>query len=230
MTNTDTIEIDNIIYHIENEELNDISYYEILSMEEIIKDNPTFIAFSKEEIFDELYDFFKNSAKADSLTNLFYKENKQNIKNIVFVSNATKKTKEQLENETKEAECNTEDAIEFVKIIEKINKQQYKTSQSEKEKIFFALTYDNNDNHIRLKPYMKTTIAIQQNNLNLFYPIYETDETNIPIIAAYYKLPTTTESDYLPDKITSHLNKSHLFNYSKLILVKSNAPKIGVPG
>lgn len=211
MTDSDSIEIDNIMYHIEDEELNDISYYEILSMEEIIKDNPTFIAFSKEEIFDELYDFFKNSLKADSLTELFYKNNKQNIKNIIFVSNAIKKGSSDTIN--KDSECGTEDAIEFVKTIEKINKQQYKTSQSEKEKIFFALTYDNNDNHIRLKPYMKTTIAIKDKNLNLFYPIYETDDTNIPVIAAYYNLPSAIESDYLSDKVVSYLKKPISFNY-----------------
>lgn len=202
---SDIIVIDNIIYQIEDEQLDEISYYEILSMDQIIKDNPTFIAFSKDEIFDELYDFFKNSSKANSLSELFFKDNKQNIKNIVFVSNATKK----------EQDCDSDDTEQFVKTVEKLTKQQYRTSQTEKNKLFFALTYDNQDTHLRIKPYMNTTIQLQNNKYKYrtFYPIYESDDTNIPILAAYYKTPKTTCADYLSDHISSYLYQQYSFNY-----------------
>ena len=39
-----SVEIENNIFNIEDEELDDIEYLEILSLDEIIKDNPHFIA------------------------------------------------------------------------------------------------------------------------------------------------------------------------------------------
>ena len=46
---------DEIIYL--DEEIPDIEYYELVSIEEIIKTNPNFIAFSKEEIYNEIFNF-----------------------------------------------------------------------------------------------------------------------------------------------------------------------------
>jgi hypothetical protein len=39
----------------EDEELDEIDYYEIVSYDEIIKFNPTFVAFSNEEIYNYLF-------------------------------------------------------------------------------------------------------------------------------------------------------------------------------
>ena len=55
-----TVKINDIFFNLEDEELPDIEYLEILTMEEIIKNNPSFIAFSKQQIYDELYNIFKN--------------------------------------------------------------------------------------------------------------------------------------------------------------------------
>ena len=52
---TDII-VDNVVYQLEDEELPEVSYYEIITLDEMIKENPTFIAFSREEIFNELFD------------------------------------------------------------------------------------------------------------------------------------------------------------------------------
>ena len=43
-----------------DEELEDIEYTEILSFEEMSRLNPSFIAMDKEEIYNNLYSFFKN--------------------------------------------------------------------------------------------------------------------------------------------------------------------------
>jgi len=151
--NEDEIEINNISYHIENEELPDIDYYEILSLDEIVKDNPTFIAFSKEEIYNELYDFFKNKGKADNFTNLFYENiKKKDVTNYILVADVNKKN----------YNCHDINTItELIENLRRINKSQYLISKTEKNKIFFALTYDDKSDKLRYKPQMKTTIEIK---------------------------------------------------------------------
>ena len=44
----------------EDEELNEIDYFEIVSLDEIIKNNPVFVAFSQEELYDYFFNFFKS--------------------------------------------------------------------------------------------------------------------------------------------------------------------------
>ena len=46
-----------------DEDLEDIEYTEILTFEEMSKINPSFIALDKEEIYNHLYNFFKNKKK-----------------------------------------------------------------------------------------------------------------------------------------------------------------------
>jgi hypothetical protein len=53
------------------EELDEIEYYEIVSLDEIIKLNPNFIAFSNEEIYNYLFNFLKSKSKADNFLDLF---------------------------------------------------------------------------------------------------------------------------------------------------------------
>jgi hypothetical protein len=192
------------VYNIEPEELDEIEYYEIITLDEIIKENPTFIAFSREEIFDELYNFFKNSNKASMLTDLFYKNNSTDIINYVFVANA----------EMKEVQ---DDIEEFIKDFKAMTRMRYKECQAEKNKYFFALTYDIQSQNIRLKPYAKTTIELQDTNkaMNFFYPVSAEDDTNIPILAAYYNAPTSTLNDYLSQKVISHTMKKDAFNYAE---------------
>ena len=72
-----------------DEILDEIEYYEILSINDIIKDNPDFKAFSREEIYDELFNFFQNSNTASNLTDLFYKK-KNLTDNYVFITDAIK--------------------------------------------------------------------------------------------------------------------------------------------
>lgn len=208
MNNPESIEIDNLSYNIDDEQLDDIDYYEILTMDEIIKDNPTFLAFSREEISDELKNFFNNRNKADVLTDLFYRDTAKNIRNYVFIADAEKK----------DYGCVFDDALSYVNKMNTMSKLQYKVSQNDKNKYTFALSYDTDSKKIRLKPHMKTTIEIQDSKdrtqFNIFYPVFGDDDTNIPIIAAYYKQPTAIVEDFLSKKVTSHLNKSRLLNYA----------------
>ena len=203
---TDII-VDDVVYQIEDEELPEISYYEIITLDEMIKENPTFIAFSREEIFNELYDFFKNSNKAYALTDLFYKNKTESITNYIFVADATKL----------DMKCLEQDIEEFIHNMKDISKRlPYRTCQTEKNKYYFALTYDTDSKHIRLKPYMKTTIEVQdvQNNISIFYPVSETDDTNIPIAAAYYRAPASSTDDYISHKVIDHLEEPLSFNYA----------------
>lgn len=213
---SESILIDDIEYNIEDEELEEVSYYEILSLDEIIKDNPTFVAFSREEIVNELDNIFKDSDKSHSLAELFYKDKSADVTNVVFVGDVEKTQNDckiSINEKSGEPYCELEG---FFKYMEKMNKQQHNISREQKNKYFFALAYDANSKAVRLKPYMKTIIGFQDDNkqINVFYPVFAEDDTNIPILAAYYKQPITTMFDYMSDKVLSHtIGKPKLFNY-----------------
>jgi hypothetical protein len=142
---SDNIIIDNIDFKIEDEELPDIDYYEIVSFEDIIKINPTFIAFSKEDIYNALYNFFKDRNKSNNFLELFYNiidRQKRNINttNFIIVSDAYKK---QIEDSS---------ISDFIKTIKNLSsKAQYKLSQSGKNKLWFVLDYSDDSDLIRFK-------------------------------------------------------------------------------
>ena len=191
---------DNIIL---DEQLEEIEYFEILSLDEIIQDNPDFKAFSREEIYDELYNFFQNSNRAENLTDLFYKQRINTMANYVFISEATKE--------------NSIEPIEFVEKLSQYSRLQYPQSQNEKNKLFFALSYDINSQKIRVKPESKLLLELQNDNKASIYPVYETDDINVPVDAIYFQRPKSVLNDYVSSKILTKFEKSQ-----KLNLVKSN--------
>lgn len=191
------MEINNILFNVENEKLEEIEYYEIVSLEEIIKNNPTFIAFSKEDIYNELYNFFKDKNKVENFIELFYniiekQKDEINTKNYIIMSDAFKK------------DLIEEDVFKFVSSIKKLNKIQYKLGENNKDKLWFALDYNNDEEFINFKALTKTTIDLSN---DIYYNILKTDEINIPVIGIYYMVPKCTDDDYLNTKIISHLYK-----------------------
>lgn len=196
-------DISNIYDSIDPEELEDIEYLEILSFEEIIDDNPDFQAFTKEEIYDELYDFFKNSNKASNLVSLFFKKNKLDYNNYVFIADASKINNDECDGY--EDEDQLKYVKEFLNNFKNKSRLQFSLAQKEKDKLFFALDYDVNSKKLRYIPDTKTNIEIQdiKNNMKANYFLYETDDINIPIIGIYYKKPSYIKEDYLSDKISS---------------------------
>jgi len=211
---TDTILIDDIEYNIENEELDEVSYYEILTIDEIIKDNPVFIAFSKEEVFNELNNFFEDSSKSQSMTDLFFKDKYVNTMNYVFVGDVTKtqhQCKSNFEEETNEFQAEFQD---FISDLIKTRKLPYNISKEQTNKYFFAISYDIESNALRMKPHMRTMIRFQDKNINVFYPVFPEDDTNIPIVSVYYKQPHATMYDFMSEKVLEHTKGNpNLFNY-----------------
>jgi hypothetical protein len=199
-----SVTIDNITYNIEDENLMDIEYYEILTLDEIIKDNPTFIAFSREEVFNELYDFLKDNNKADKLTDLFFKDNKIDVSNFVFVVDAEKT----------QFECMDDNMEEFVNTMKKLSKLEYKIAQTEKNKFLFPIKYDNDSKLVRFKPQMQTKLQMNTDNIKIYYPLTADNDINVPVIAIYYKKPVCTLSSSLSTKIYAHLEKCTLLNYA----------------
>lgn len=201
---TESIFINDIEYNIEDEELEEISYYEILTLKEIIKDNPTFIAFSREELINELNIIYKDFDKSRDIAELFFKDNNLNLQNIIFVTDA-----QRIQND-----CD-EDSVykNFIEFSKKMNKLQPEITKKKKDNYIFSVEYDNESNKIRLKPHMKTMIDFKENK-NDAYIIFPEDDTNIPIFAAYFKQPITTMYDFMTDKVLSHTKgKSDLYNY-----------------
>jgi len=204
-----SIEIDNIIFNIEDEELDDIEYLEILTLDEIIKDNPAFISLSRTEIYEKLNDFFTNNKKAENVTQLIYNilQNKNEINgrpedytNYAFKVDAIK------DNKYMERQELYEDVNNFGKLM-KLNTIRHDEA---KNRYFFSIKYNDKSKNIRFKPPSKINAVLENENdeFPVYYPVYPMDNVNIPIIAAYYKIPTSTINDYIYSKITSHLSNS----------------------
>ena len=190
MSNKDN---DNIIYL--SEDLPEINYFEIVSIDEIIKNNPNFIAFSREEIYNELFNFVKTKSKTECFLKLFYEvvNKKTNVDNFIVIADANRGNFEDL---------NIEEFISDLKKYDKINDANL--ALSSKNKLWFPLNYDADNNKIRFKAQQKTIIELSQDNN---YIVFKDDETNIPIIGVYFYSPIKILDDYLNDKIMSHMYK-----------------------
>ena len=214
-----------------DEDLDDIEYTEILSFEEMSELNPSFIAMDKDEIYNNLYTFFKNKKKSDLLRTLFYdilvhRESKNgkinDYANYVFAA----------EGEIiKYGEDDTPDAV--LNFIYKYDTKDRRGELSEFVKRKFCVSYDHKSDKIRLKPTHNTNmILIEDTGAGIkpdfpkYYPIIKDypvincrnvdkvehifnindgNDISLPIVGAYYKVPTVTTNDYMYAKIASHL-------------------------
>ena len=119
----------------EDEELDEIDYFEIVSLDEIIKLNPVFVAFSQEELYDYFFNFLKSKTKAEGFLNLFNEvierqKSPYNTNNFIIVADAKRDNFEDL------------DIEEFVNKIKSNNKEQINFALKNKNKIWFPLIYD----------------------------------------------------------------------------------------
>jgi hypothetical protein len=242
-----------------DEDLEDIEYTEILTFEEMSKINPSFIALDKEEIYNHLYIFFKNKKKSDLMRSLFYeilinrdsKNGKINdYTNYIFDTETelVKYGDNELDNKTQ---------LEIF-----IDKYKDKSQFKEFYKRKFSAVYNINSDKIRLKPTHNTNIIISENNefdkpdFPKYYPIIKEypiikcsqidkveyisnindgDDINLPVNGAYYKIPTSTNNDYMYTKIASHLLNSINTNYKSsdnykdiYELIKDTRPYFGI--
>jgi hypothetical protein len=202
-----SIEIDDLMYKFEDEELDEIEYLEIMSLDDIIKDNPSFIALSRNDIQENLYNMFLNKKKAENVVKLFYEiiddNNKKrgilnNYDNYIFNVEAEKKENDLLLNK------DPSDANYF----NKLEKREINDYNKAKNKYFFCLKYNNESKNIRFNNDKKIVVSLepyQNKEYPIYYPVFPIDEVNIPIISAYYKIPKTTINDNLYEHITSFL-------------------------
>jgi hypothetical protein len=190
MSNNDDV---SIIYL--NEDIPEIEYFELVSIDEILKTNPNFIAFSREEIYNELFNFVKTKPKTECFLKLFYEIVKKNINvnNFVIIADANR------------GEFETEIIEEFINDLKKYDKiNDANLAFTSKNKLWFPLKYDANNDKIRFKASQKTVIELSENNN---FIVFKDDETNIPVMAVYFYSPVTILNDYLNDKIMDHLHK-----------------------
>ena len=207
-----SININDNEYIFEEEELEDIEYLEIMSLDDIIKDNPSFIALSREEIKSSLFELFANKKKANNITNLFYdiindidgnRGKLKNYDNYVFDADAEKK----------DYGADIVDKAEVAN-FNNLKKKTVINHDIAKEKYFFCIKYNNDSEKLRFKPEAKINISIEPRDKGfpIYYPVFPADDVNIPIISAYYKIPKTVINDYLYTKITSHLTTKKNMN------------------
>jgi len=207
-----SININDSEYIFEDEELEDIEYLEIMSIDDIMKDNPSFIALSRQEIKSSLFELFANKKKANNITNLFYDiindidDNRGKLKNYDnYIFDA-------------EAEKNdySADIVDNAEVanFNNLKKKTVINHDIAKEKYFFCIKYNNDSDKLRFKPDAKVNITIEplDKDFPIYYPVFPADDVNIPIISAYYKIPKTVINDYLYTKITSHLTMTKNMN------------------
>jgi len=146
-----SIEIENNIYTIEDEEIDDIEYLEILSLDEIIKDNPFFIALSRNDIYENLHEMFQNKKRSESVTQLFYdildykkseNGNLANYDNYIFEAEAEKVDNVLLWDEL------SEDVANF----NKLTRLDTIKHEEAKNRYFFSIKYDSNSKNLKFKP------------------------------------------------------------------------------
>ena len=207
-----SININDIEYNYEDEELDDIEYLEIMSLDDIIKDNPSFIALSREDIKSNLFELFADKKKVDNITDLFY--------NILNNNDANRGKLKEYDNyifnaeaEKKDSSADTMDKNDILN-FNNLKKKAVLNHDEAKDKYFFAIRYNTDSAKLRFKPDAKINITLEPNNkyFPIYYPVFPIDDVNIPIISAYYKIPKAIINDYVYTKITSHLTKTKNIN------------------
>jgi len=230
--NDDIIDSENKTYI--DEELEDIEYYEILSFDEIIKENNKFIAFTKKELYNEIYELFNNANKTNSFINLFYNivdDKEFDTTNYILTTDCVKKIYYENDDNLIEDENGLSipenGLIEFIKNFRKINNfKDLNLAKKEKNKLFFSIMYDDKSNLVRFKPLFNTNIKIKPikfdkegnqiddyvNKFDEYYLLLNTDDTNVPVKQINYKIPTYINKDNLSDKVLSYLKKPKEIN------------------
>ena len=186
-----------------DEELDEIEYYELVSIEEIMKENPDFLAFSREDIYNEIFNFVKNKTKTGIFLKLFYEiiDKKPNVNNFIIIADANRGNYENL------------DIGDFINSIKKYNKlNNIQLASTSKNKIWFPLDYNIDNTKIRFNASQKTVLELSENNN---FVVFKDDETNIPFLGVYYCTPVSILDDYLNLKIVSHLYKNEKLNELK---------------
>jgi len=206
----------------ENEELDEIDYYEIVSLEEISKYNPTFVSFSNEEILNNLLQFFKSDKiKASTFLSLFTEiihrqMNPTQIKNLIVVTDA--KRGDFTEGDEDE-EGNKSGFIisDFIAKIKSSNKEQIKLAFKNKNKLWFPLVYNEDNAVIKFRANDTTIVELNNEGNNDNYIIFKDDERDIPIMGVYFYEPLSQINNNLNEKIVSYLNNEREKGEIKLI-------------
>lgn len=205
-----SIEIEGESYNIEDEELDEIEYLEIVSLDEIIKNNPSFIAYHPKDVYNDLFNIFKDSKKAQLYTDLLFEihdnkqiSNKKDLSKHIFLTRAYKKDNSELD---------LKEDIEYFNGLTQLKIERYNDA---KNRYFFALKYDDNDD-LSFKPTTNIIAELyssEKAEFPVYYPIYPTDDVNLPILGIYYRIPIATNDDYLFAKIISHYFNIKNINY-----------------
>ena len=195
-----------------DEELDEIEYYEILSFDEISSENSNFIAYSKKELYIELYDIFDNVNKTNCYIDMFYNkidnDNSFNTTNYTLVTDSFKKTFYEDDDPIQDDKLPEFGLLDFIDQFKKINKyKDINIANKEKNKLFFTIEYDDNSSFVRFKPFYNTLIKINNNDYDN-YMLLDNDNTNIPIKNISYNFPKYIDNDYLSDKVLSHLKNN----------------------
>ncbi len=202
--------MEEVDFNYQDEELDEIEYFEIVSYNEIIKLNPTFVAFSNEEITNHLLGFFQSTIKAECFLKLFNEiidrqKNPINTKNFIIVADAKRGNFTEVYDDEEEQQEAIKEGFrisDFVAKIKGSNKEQVQLAFKNKNKLWFPLEYDNESNRMKFNAKNTTIIDLIDNDS---YILFKDDERDIPIMGVYFYEPVVQDNNNLNEKICSHL-------------------------
>ena len=233
-----SININDIVYNYEDEELDDIEYLEIMNYKEFSRkddiNNNLFELFSNKNNIGDISKYFGNiindndykHGKTKDYVELYeYRKKANQITDLIFniIKNTDDNNGNLLDYDNYIFNADVEKIFTSEKIINKTDVQNFNNLKKKtvsnhdiaKNKYFFAIKYNNDSTKVRLKPLSKINITIEPNDkfFPIYYPIFPSDDVNIPIISVNYKIPKVITNDYIYNQITSHLIKSKNINF-----------------
>jgi len=233
-----SININDIEYNYEDEELDDIEYLEIMNYKKFSRkddiNNNLFELFSNKNNIGDISKYFGNiindndykHGKTKDYVELYeYRKKANQITDLIFniIKNTDDNNGNLLDYDNYIFNADVEKIFTSEKIINKTDVQNFNNLKKKtvsnhdiaKNKYFFAIKYNNDSTKMRLKSLSKINITIEPNDkfFPIYYPIFPSDDVNIPIISVNYKIPKVITNDFIYNQITSHLIKSKNINF-----------------
>ena len=177
---------DNIVY--EDELLPELEIEELLTLEQMLAYQPSFVAFSKQEIFSLMHQLLKTKRRADIFSELHTKVVSPSVKtyhqDVVFLTNITRK--------------NYDDDEFITEYDEAKNAPNYIQQQTGVNKIMFPFNLDTNSD--TPNSIIDVDANIESHNPKFSSRILKDDPYELGIDGARWIYPQRTCADYLFDK------------------------------
>lgn len=186
----------------EDEILPEIEIRELLTLEQVLDNNPSFVAFTRREIEDRLYDLLKDDATAATLTSEIYRivnreDNNTHAHQVVPILKADKKTffPEDDEDDTGDSE--------YFRVLEDIkNAPNYNAQQALLNQLTYPLEHrPPMDGEAAFHPRGKSTLVGISSSLNMSTVLLPYDNAPEALAGAAFLPANVTPESFLNERV-----------------------------